>query len=35
VIQQKYQIMLHRVDGTIEEHKKVKKEKNICFIEDE
>ena len=36
--QQKYQIMLHRVDGTIEEHKKVKKvkkEKNICFIEDE
>ena len=35
--QQKYKIMLHKVDGTIEEYKKTKKpkiKKGICLIED-
>ena len=36
--QQKYQIMLHKTDGSIEEYKKVKKvvaKKGVCLIEDE
>jgi superfamily II DNA or RNA helicase len=36
--QQKYTILLHKVDGTVEEYKKVKKDKQvqkgICLIED-
>ena len=35
--QQKYKIMLHKVDGHIEEYKKIKKEKvkkGLCLIED-
>jgi len=35
--QQKYKIMLHKVDGTIEEYKKTRKPKvtkGICLIED-
>jgi predicted helicase len=36
--QQKYTILLHKVDGTVEEYKKVKKDKQVqkgvCLIED-